>query len=118
MKRIEIEIDEETDALLDSMLTGAGERAKPSILRRFVEEGVERMARSSSLTEPASANVAGQCTDADKDVPRDLLDAIERKYPGASERWQRLAPPSPLDAIVGSIHDDPVDDIDEVIYGR
>lgn len=58
-----------------------------------------------------------------------ILDALVGRYPEdrltmmvhsvgdeASERGP--APPDPIDALVGSVDADPVDDIDEVIYGR
>jgi hypothetical protein len=49
---------------------------------------------------------------------RDPLDDLLGRYDAAPRDGDRFAPPDPLDAIVGSIDDDPVDDIDEVIYGR
>jgi hypothetical protein len=58
-----------------------------------------------------------------------ILDALVGRYPedrlaamvnglGADSSERQLAPPDPIDALVGSIDADPVDDIDEVIYGR
>ena len=130
MKRIEIEIDDDTDALLEAMIAG-DEASKPAILRGFVESGVLRMAADRAAlglgaSSPARTPFVRRQNGADHD-----LDGRS----GAES--DELAPPDSLDAIVGSIHDDPVDghppdpldalvgkyegeagDIDEVVYGR
>jgi hypothetical protein len=69
----------------------------------------------------------GDSTMADQETM--ILDALVGRYPedrlammarsvGGDASEQGLAPPDPIDALVGSIDSEPVDDIDEVIYGR
>jgi hypothetical protein len=125
MKRIEIEIDDETDALLEELLAG-DEANKPAVLRGFVESGVLRMAAARPATDPRAGNGNDSAPPwtplktVSIDEARAMIEEsrLPRRDATVHEPLDDVAPPDPLDAIVGSIHDDPVDDIDEVIYGR
>jgi hypothetical protein len=149
MKRIEIEIDDETDALLEAMMS-AGESSKPAILRRLVEDGVHDMARSrqfngvdSSLTHGPNGSTGrppddperardedGGREDSDppwKPLKMATMDEVwtiieaekTREREGiAPDSGDDLTPPDPLDALVGKLRGDRVNDIDEVVYGR
>ena len=93
MKRIQIEIDDETDALLDAMIS-SGEASKEAVARRLIEEGARYgIRRVGALT------------------------GIVRYLDAESAHTGDGPPPDALDAIVGK-YEGEAGDIDEIVYGR
>ena len=93
MTQLSIEIDAETDAALDAL--AASERTpKETVIRRILADGI-RLA-----------------------TVRDPLDDLVGRYETERGDATLASRHDPLDAIVGSLDAEPVDDIDEVIYGR
>jgi len=93
MKQLRIEIDEATDAALEAL--AASERTpKEALIRRMLADGVGL------------------------GPVRDPLDDLIGRYDDESRAGGLAIVHDPLDAVVGSVDAEPVDDIDEVIYGR
>jgi hypothetical protein len=104
--------------LLDAM-SADSEASKEAIVRRMVEDGVRYGVRRVGPLTGIVRYLPAEPVHTGDGPPPDPLDAILRSVDDErSVRGRRRAPPSPLDAIVGSVDHDPVDDIDEVIYGR
>lgn len=112
MSTLQIDLDQDTSDALASLAASRGTAPADlvaEIVARFVDSRL------------------GEAIVPDQEAT--ILDALVGRYPedrlammvnsvegDASQR--RPAPPDPIDALVGSIDGDPVDDIDEVIYGR
>lgn len=112
MSTLQIDLDKDTSDALTSLAAARG-TAPADLVAEIVSQYVE-------MHEGATHT---------PDQEREILDALVGKYSDrrlamiaegvdgdSSDR--RLAPPDPIDALVGSIDGEPVDDIDEVIYGR
>ena len=92
-KQLRIEIDEETDAALESL--AAFERTpKEALIRRMLVDGVRLV------------------------TVHDPLNDLVGRYDAERRDFDLATHDDPLDAIVGSIDAELVTDIDEVIYGR
>jgi hypothetical protein len=108
MKRLEVVISDETDAMLDEMLA-SGEGSKAAFAGRLIEEGVRAALRRRDLD--------GKWRRGGPYNPM-TIDEVKEMLSQNGALSHEPIPPDPLDALMGSIDDDPVDDIDEVIYGR
>ena len=93
MKQLRIEIDDETDAALDALAT-VERRPKEALIRCMLADRVK---------------IA---------LAHDPLDDLVGRYDTEHRDIDSTVVHDPLDAIVGSVDAEPVDDVDEVIYGR
>ena len=93
MKQLRIEIDAEIDAALDA-LAASEQASKEAVIRRILTDGV----RVATVHHP--------------------LDDLVDRYDAERGDGNVATLHDPLDAIVGSVDAEPVNDIDEVIYGR
>ena len=108
MKRLEVVISDETDAMLDEMLA-SGEGSKAAFAGRLIEEGVQAALRRESVRVNGTTK---------RSYTPEELDAFVEEWIQKGVLSREPAPPDPLDALLGSVDEDPGDDIDEVIYGR
>ena len=105
MSTLQIDLDEATDEALTSLAAARG--VTPAEL---VAEFVSRYVKTYEPIENGRSSTRLTAIDS--------TDAMIGS-PGDDPSRRKLAPPDPLDAIVGSAGNaEPVDDIDEVMYGR
>jgi len=130
MKRLEVVISDETDAMLDEMLA-SGEGSKAAFAGRLIEEGVQAALRHESVRvngtskpwlclEEAKAVLAKaerEGLSGHKPIPPDPLDALMGSVDADPRVRQGGDEHDPLDDLLGRYDEEP-GDIDEIIYGR
>ena len=112
MSTLQIDLDQDTSEALASLAAARG-TAPADLVAEIVAQYVKVQAVPAEEPNGRSRE--------DDDFGRKLVGISVEEAAAMLARQPRNPgppPPDPIDALVGSIDLDPVDDIDEVIYGR